>query len=212
MTVMLTNNSGIRVGWLAGKYPGKIGHLYSPGGQRGPYEFMPFGLDNGAFGAFVRKRLWDPEPWMQLLDWVKLRGAIPQWVIVPDVVGDRCGTIASWQEWSPVARRYGWPLAFAVQDGMDHQDVPSNAEVIFVGGTTNWKWSTIGLWASRFPRVHVGRVNTYRRLIQCDRLGIESVDGTGWMRGDQRQWRGLLAYLTKAGYSQDAFNWQEECA
>jgi hypothetical protein len=29
--VMLANNTGIRTGYLAGRFEGKIGHLYSPG-------------------------------------------------------------------------------------------------------------------------------------------------------------------------------------
>ena len=35
--------------------------------------------------------------------------------------------------------------------------------------------------------MHVGRVNTERRLWQCARLGAESCDGTGFFRGDPVQ-------------------------
>jgi hypothetical protein len=34
--VMPGDNTGINVGWLAGRYPGKIGHLYSPRPHRNP--------------------------------------------------------------------------------------------------------------------------------------------------------------------------------
>ncbi len=94
--------------------------------------------------------------------------------------------------------RYGWPLAFAVQDGMTVEDVPGDADVIFVGGSTEWKWRTVAMWCAAFQRVHVGRVNTYRRLWECHDAGAESIDGTGWTRGDQRQYRGLLAYLAES--------------
>lgn len=208
MLVMLSNNNGIRVGHLAGKYPGQIGHLYSPGGQRGPYDFMPFALDNGAFAAFTHKTEWPLEPWLHLLDWAKLSGQRPKWVLVPDVVADRKATIARWMQYSPVAARYGWPLAFAVQDGMDYRDVPVAASVVFVGGSTEWKWRTLPDWCARVKRVHVGRVNTYRRLKFADQCGAESCDGTGWTRGDQRQWRGLCAFLDGRQSTQDEMDFE----
>jgi hypothetical protein len=95
------------------------------------------------------------------------------------------------------AGQYGWPLAFAVQDGMTPSDVPGNAEVVFVGGTTKWKWDTAEMWAKSFPRVHVGRVNEVRRLWQCADLGIEPVDGTGWFRDseDGRRIPQLVGFL-----------------
>src|SRR5690606_19465502 len=88
--------------------------------------------------------------------------AAPRWLLVPDVVADRDATIARWREWEPKLRPFGFPLAFAVQDGMTAEDVPADADVIFVGGTTDWKWRTVWRWCHDFPRVHVGRVNGYR--------------------------------------------------
>ncbi len=196
MTVMLANNTGIRVGYLAGRYPGKIGHLISPGAERGPFEFpgWRYALDNGAFGP----KGFQVEPWLKMLDWARLSGIAPSWVLVPDVVGDREGTLARWREYSTTATRYGWPLAFAVQDGMTEKDVPSSAEVVFVGGTTFWKWRTVASWCKAFHRVHVGRVNTYRRLWTCHDAGAESTDGSGMTCGDQVQWRGLCAYISES--------------
>lgn len=193
--VMLANNTGVRTGYLAGRFPGKIGHLFSPGAQRGPFEFIQYSLDNG---AFARRDDWDEAAWVKLLDWAKLSGQNPMWALVPDCVADREGTLKRWGKYSAVLSEYGWPLAFAVQDGMTTADVPQNAQVVFVGGSTEWKWQTLRAWCSNFPRVHVGRVNTYRRLWECHDAGAESIDGTGWMRGDQRQYRGLLAYLQES--------------
>lgn len=191
---MLANNTGIRTGYLAGRYPGKIGHLISPGAERGPFGFCKYACDNGAFGP----KGFQEEPWLKLLGWAKLSGQAPSWVLVPDVVADREATLANWKTYSPVAARFGWPLAFAVQDGMTAKDVPANAEVVFVGGSTFWKWQTVATWCKAFHRVHVGRVNTYRRLWECHDAGAESTDGTGFMRGDQRQYRGLCAYCAES--------------
>jgi hypothetical protein len=191
MVVMLANNTGIRVGYLAGKFPGLIGHLFSPGAQRGPFPFCNYAFDNG---VFAKGGDWTPEPWIKMLEWGKLSGQSPLWNLVPDAVGDRDATLRKWDEFSPIARRYGWPLAFAVQDGMTESDVPADASVVFVGGSTEWKWATYRDWCAAFPRVHVGRVNTYRRLFDCYDAGAESTDGTGFTRGDQVQWRGLCAF------------------
>ncbi len=192
---MVANNFGVRVGYLAGKFEGKIGHLYSPGAQQGPEQFLPFGLDNGAFG---HDDDWNESKWIELLNWARLSGQKPVWCLVPDVVGDREKTLVRWEVYSPIAATYGWPLAFAVQDGMIPADVPAKAEVVFVGGSTEWKWKTMPMWCKEFRRVHIGRVNTYRRLWDCHDAGAESVDGTGWVRGDQVQWRGLCAYLEES--------------
>jgi hypothetical protein len=78
---------------------------------------------------------------------------------------------------------------------MQPGDIPKGVEVVFIGGTTDWKWRSIDLWCSSFPRVHVGRVNGYDGLIRCACAGAESVDGTGWFRGDKQQLAGLLRFL-----------------
>lgn len=194
--VMVSNNRGIQVGFLAGRFPGRIGHLYSPGGQRGPYADIPYALDNRAFSTWKRGLKWSVEEWFDLLRWAKLSAYKPMWALVPDVVGDRKGTLERWKEYSPVVRKFGWPLAFAVQDGMEPADIPKDAEVIFVGGTTKWKWRTVPLWCKAHPRVHVGRVNEYKALLICDKAGAESVDGTGWCRRpDSREFRQLKMWL-----------------
>ena len=193
MRIMLANNTGPLVRELASQFPDKIGHLYSPGAQRAPVAQLA--LDNGAYAMGEK---WEPAPWLQLLDWTKANRITPSWVLVPDVVGSREWTLERWRLYWHVAARYGWPLAFAVQDGMMPEDVPARAEVVFVGGTTKWKWDTMAMWCSAFPRVHVGRVNSYRKLWRCDDAGAESCDGTGWLRGRQYQVRGLRAYLEES--------------
>lgn len=195
MIVMPANNNAMRVGWLAGRFPDRIGHLYSPGGLRGPYDFMPFGLDNGRFACWANGVAWDGEAFLGMLARVQDSGLSPRFVLIPDVVGDRDATLREWDRWWNPVNRFGWPLAFAAQDGMTPDDVPREAVVVFLGGTTEWKRSALHLWCESFPRVHVGRINTERWLWECHRAGAESCDGTGWLRGDPVQWRGLLRYL-----------------
>jgi hypothetical protein len=194
MRVMPANNSKAIVHYWAGTYPGMLGHLYSPGGFRGPYDWLPFGLDNGAFPAWTKGEAWDEAAYRGLLERVAKAHHTPLWVLVPDVVADRDATLRSWERWAPELRGYGWPLAFAVQDGMTVGDVP-DADVIFVGGSTVWKRRTMETWCKSFKRVHVGRINTEKWLWRCVEVGAESCDGTGWFRGDPDQLAGLEAFL-----------------
>jgi hypothetical protein len=199
MIVMPSNNSGIQIGYLAGKYPGRIGWLLSPDGWRKPPSWMSYALDNGAFGAWVNKRPWDAEAFRAHIEKSKTAHK-PSWVVVPDVVTDMEATIISWHEWSPQLRAIlpNVPLAFAVQDGMTPCHVPKDADVIFVGGTTEWKWRNLYSWTDNFPRVHVGRVNSERMLWMAHDAGAESCDGTGWMRGGEERLDDLVRYLEES--------------
>jgi hypothetical protein len=196
MIVMPANNSKWQVHYWQGRHGG-LGHLYSPGSQRGPYPHLPYALDNGAFPAFTKGVEWDEMAWLALLGWASAQDIKPAWVLVPDVVADRVATIERWEEYAPLTKRVlpGVALAFAVQDGMRVDDVPQSADVVFVGGTTDWKWATAGMWCQHFSRVHIGRVNSYRRLMDAASCGAESTDGTGWFRGDKQQLRGLERFL-----------------
>jgi len=195
---MPANNRGLVVGWLAGRFPGRIGHLYSPGGMAATYPWLPFALDNGRFPAWSSGAEWSEAEFLCLLERAKAAATQPRWLLVPDVVADRDATLRQWDAWAPRLTQFGWPLAFAAQDGMTSSDVPAEAAVVFVGGSTEWKRRTMQDWCDGFDRVHIGRINTNRWLWECDRAGAESCDGTGWIRGDQDQLAGLVNYLERS--------------
>lgn len=199
MMVMPANNASAIMHYWAGKYPEKIGWLIGPTAMPKTKlrQWMPFALDNDAFSAWSKKRDWDETAWITMLDNVKMSGLIPKWILVPDVVANRAATMEKWEKYSPIAERYKWPLAIAVQDGMTSADLPENC-VVFVGGTTSWKWQSLPHWVATGRRIHVGRVNEVDKLLICERLGVESVDGTGWMRGTMggRQAEDLEGWIT----------------
>ena len=181
MMVMIANRSGVEVGYLAGRYPGVLGHLYSPGAQRGPWPFLPYALDNGRYGAWAKGTPWSEYEWVRLLSWAKANAQAPLWAIVPDVVANREATIEEYARRVAFVRSFGFRPAFAVQNGMTFDDAPDDDSVLFLGGTTDWKDGAIEPWCARFPgRVHVGRVNAWPRLMVAYRVGAISVDGTGW--------------------------------
>ena len=185
MRIYLANHSSLELGYLQGKY-GQIGWLLSPQsyGVTKQRDFMPMAFDNDAYSAYQNQTEWNESAWYSMLD--KMEKEIPadrvEWVLVPDVVGDMRATLANFFLYREAISRRGWPVAMAVQDGMVPQDVPCTVDVIFVGGTTSWKWKSLPMWVGAFSRVHVGRVNSLQKLEISRRLGVESVDGTYWFR------------------------------
>lgn len=184
MILMPSNHSSPPVHFFAGRYPGRIAWLIGPSAVRKTKirEWIPVALDNDAFASYASERPWDLEAWRSMIQWSRMLKQKPMWALVPDVVADKEATLAKWEMHAQEVIHAGIKTAFAVQDGMEPKDVPSNADVVFVGGSTEWKWRTVTTWCESFPRVHVGRVNGIRRLWQCERIGVESVDGTGWFR------------------------------
>jgi hypothetical protein len=203
--VMPSNGVTIALG-LEARFPGRLGILSSYSARWKDPKGMPHALDNGRFAVWSAGRAWDEREFYQFLQLTRNVGYPPRWVAVPDVVADAEGTLRDWKEWAPrLSREWGWPLAMCVQNGMTPAQVLKVRplpDVIFVGGTTHFKLKTLRSWCKAFPRVHVGRVNSEKRLWQCHRAGAESTDGTGWLRmGPSTEERilGLIRYLERSG-------------
>lgn len=188
--MLLNGNSNSIWHFWCGRFPNSVGYLIGPSyGRKVPIQktpWMPFVLDNDAYAAWRDKKVWDVHAWRKMLIWVKDTGMSPLWAAVPDVVADRQATIANWDFYADEILALGWNAAFVVQDGMTPDDVPKNASVIFVGGTDGWKLPSVPVWTENFPRVHCGRVNPVRVIEYCERMGCESVDGTGWFMDPTR--------------------------
>lgn len=149
-------------------------------------EGFSYALDNGAWTAYRQGKPFDERAFIAAL---RKLGANADWTVIPDVV---CGGHKS-LEFSLLWMRYVLdesPTALlAVQDGLLPDDVRPflGARVgIFVGGSTKWKESTIETWAKLGRElgswVHVGRVNTARRIALCTTSGVTSFDGTSASR------------------------------
>lgn len=141
---------------------------------------MPWAVDNGAFAGFEEKAF------LSLLKREEARRATCIFVTAPDVVGSARRTLEVFERWK--ARLLGWPLALACQDGQQDLPIPwDDIAAVFIGGSTNWKLSdhaaqcikaakALGKWA------HVGRVNDPARFEHFEKLGADSIDGTGISR------------------------------
>jgi hypothetical protein len=183
MFVMPSNHSSPAIHYWAGRYR-EIAWLIGPKsfGKAKLRKWIPYALDNDVFSAFTEKKPWDEYKYFKGLDRARMEAQKPMWAAVPDAVADRKQTLNLWDKYAARVASYGWPLAFVVQDGMTLNDIPQEASIVFVGGSTKFKWSTLNMWLESGKRIHVGRVNSMDRVWLCHDLGVESVDGTGWFR------------------------------
>lgn len=144
-----------------------------------------YAIDNGAFSKF------DAQAFMGLLEREVATMDLCRFVAVPDVVGSALRTLEVFERWTQ--RLHPWPLALVAQDGQENLPIPwEQIDAVFIGGSTEWKLSkhasaiiktgiALGKW------VHVGRVNTPGRYEYFEKLGADSIDGSGlsrfsWMR------------------------------
>jgi hypothetical protein len=189
MIVMPSNNTGSVVKALFSKYPGRIALLQNPHRLR-PHAFQyPYAMDNAAFSRFNERQFF------KMLDFAT-EYATPMFVTCPDVVGCHDRTIALWQHYYPLIKRYGYPIAFVAQDGCVPDAIPRAADWVFVGGNDPWKMDNIHRFVGKGRPVHVGRVNSIARLKYCESIGVASVDGTGWMRAKDRKFYDLLEWFS----------------
>jgi len=188
--LMPSNNSSTIVHYFAGKYPGGIGWLQSPDSWKNVPYYMPYALDNGAFKDFnpedFRRHLKRPNGFNR-----------PLWVAVPDAVGDAEKTFQRWHKWNRIVAAHGFKLAFVAQDGMEPQDVPPEADCVFIGGGTEWKIDNAHKFKGVAKLLHIGRVNTFGRLRWADDLGADSVDGSGWFRAKGKQYFDMIEWFEK---------------
>lgn len=163
------------------------GWMVGPLDMGGPIRAgMRYALDNGAWPAFSQGRQWDQEAFEKAVD---RYGAGADFIVIPDVVAGGAASLALSLEWLPRLARRGdiadVRLLIAVQNGISHSDVAgllSDRVGIFVGGDTEWKLKTMIGWGQLARRqgayVHIGRVNTARRIRLAAAAGANSFDGT----------------------------------
>lgn len=159
----------------------RCGELIVPGSWSLPdsLRLVPgmWAMDNGAYSGL------DVPAFMHMLEAFQGRLGC-RFVSAPDVVGDAHATLQRWPFWSKVIRGVGFVPALVGQDGMTVADVPwSEVGALFIGGHTEWKLSPqaaslVAYAKSRGVWVHMGRVNSTKRIADAARMGVDSFDGS----------------------------------
>lgn len=159
----------------------EIGLLIQPGTKQYAKRiasYPAFAIDNGCFAA---KSYVGDEAYLAWLDTLP-RTAL--FATAPDVVGDAAATLERSAPMMARIRELGFAVAFVAQDGLENLEVPwDDFDVLFIGGSTDWKLSPAAKQLSdeahaRGKRVHMGRVNSGKRLRLADLWRIETADGT----------------------------------
>jgi hypothetical protein len=177
---------------------GQLGQIVTPASGNRLIPGVAWCADNAAFtGAYPGDD--------RYLAWLSARVAHADRCVFaaePDVVGEAAATLARSAAMLPRIRALGYPAALVAQDGLEHLPVPWDAfDVLFLGGTTAWKLgpAAADLTAEARRRglaVHMGRVNSLKRLRYAASIGCGSVDGTHLAYGPDRKLPELLRWLT----------------
>lgn len=159
---------------------GLVGYITSPRSRDTIPPNVPWCADNAVFGGRYYGDNW-------YIEWIMQLRRIRPWchfVTAPDVVGSAAATLTRSRPMLHRIRDLGFPVAYVAQDGIQQTDVPwGEFDVLFLGGTTVFK---LGAEARRSARqalelgkkVHMGRVNTLKRMRYAKSIGVSSCDGT----------------------------------
>ena len=150
------------------------------------HEGFPYALDNGAWSAFTRGQPFDVRSFTVAL---RKMGPGADWTVLPDIVAGGLPSLELSLRWMRQVLDETPRALLAVQDGMTTEDVRpflGPRVGLFVGGSTDWKIQTLPFWGGLGRElgcwVHVGRVNTCRRIRLCHCVGATSFDGTSASR------------------------------
>lgn len=159
---------------------GMLGFIDTPMQGNARPDGVTWCADNGCFGT----KTFNIEHWWAWLEKHSVDAATCLFATAPDVVGDHAATLERSAPWMPKIRALGYPVAFVAQDGATIDTVPwLEFDALFIGGTTEFKLGHtarelaahakgLGMW------VHMGRVNSAKRIRYAESIGCDSVDGT----------------------------------
>ncbi|MFC5358115.1 hypothetical protein [Azospirillum himalayense] len=159
-----------------------LGVILTPAmGNRPELTTTPWAADNACFTDPAGFRL---ERYLRWLASMSVFLPTCLFAVAPDVVAD---AVATWERSAPVLpliRAAGYPAALVAQNGIEDMEVEWDAfDVLFLGGCTRWKLSDASRIITAEARrrgkpVHMGRVNSRKRLRTGSMWGCTSVDGT----------------------------------
>ncbi len=177
---------------------GHLGCIITPhqGNTTFPDEWDTI-ADNGCFSG-----KWTHPSWFK---WVLGLPRTVRFVVAPDVFHPdgtpaHDATLLRWKLYGPLLTRHGFTPAFVCQVGATPDNIPDDAPVLFLGGTTEWKlgpqaWAITRHAKSAGRWVHMGRVNSKKRFDTARAMGCDSVDGTYLTYGPDTNLPKLLSWI-----------------
>ena len=170
---------------------------------RYPKPGIDYFLDNGAYSCWTQNLPFDNKKFCQSLDKLESVNRGPDFIVCPDIVAEGYRSLdfsLSWLNRIPAA----YNVYLAVQDGMEAGVIADHLSLfdgVFVGGTIEWKLSTMGDWAdlahSHDLKCHVGRIGTFRRLLMAKACGVDSIDSSTFVQKDKTGKYGQYAGFMK---------------
>jgi len=174
-----------------------MGIVFTPRANRTPLDGIPWILDNGAFGAWIRKTKFDGYRFLRSMRLIP-KNRLPDFIVIPDIVAGGKKSLDFSLRW--IGRMpFKIPKYLAVQDGMGANDIwpllesiQDGIDGLFVGGTMKWKLYTAKFWielAHEYRRsAHIGRCGPLERIQWAQKIKADSVDSGSWARnGDWRR-------------------------
>jgi hypothetical protein len=166
--------------YLSGVVRPDMPAMLQPGMGNLPPVGQPWAADNGRFS---KPETYTDEAYLTWLSKRPHREAC-LFATAPDVIGDAAATLVLSAPMFARIRALGYRPALVAQDGLEHLPVPwDDFDALFIGGSTAWKLSEaahdLAAEAKRRGKwVHMGRVNSLRRVRIAQAMGCDSVDGT----------------------------------
>lgn len=176
------------------------GYMLTPRMGQYPAAGVVWAADNGCFS---QPEAFDLDAYFVWLNALAPFAAGCLFATAPDVVGDAKATLDRSTPVLPRLREAGYPAALVGQDGLERMEVPWDAfDAFFIGGSTDWKLSESAAALARHARslgkwVHMGRVNSLKRLRIAASMGCNSVDGTYLKYGPAINGERLGEWLTE---------------
>ena len=188
---------------------GLIGCMTTPAQGNVIPDGAMYACDNGKFG----KGWPGADAWYDWLERTVDRYSPDHclWAVAPDVPFDAAGTLAESLPWLARIRALGIPAAFAAQDGCDQLGVPwDDFDVLFLAGSTEWKTGPVAEALAREAKargkgVHMGRVNSRRRLQTAEWFGCDSADGTYLAFGPDKNLARMRGWLDELHHTPSLF-------
>lgn len=143
--------------------------------------FPVWAADNG---CYTQGDAFDLDAYLAWLEVMRLEAGHCLFATAPDVVGDASSTWERSRDVLPQIRALGYRAALVAQNGIQQTVIEwASFDCLFIGGTDDWKLDPsihelVIDARARGKWVHIGRVNSWRRLARFLLAGADSADGS----------------------------------